>query len=322
MKKKYEDTKNYDVLIFDMNNLYHRASNAEDKTFAIYKNAKLLTQGISGSLSRIDKYMKKFLKNGGQIYFLFDNSNGGENPVKGVYSFYKEGRKTYTKPFYRGLDLLEFILKSYADNNYILRTCDLEADDWVKPVTDKIILDNKKALMISTDMDFTRSLSDDIHWYSFYNKKIFTPSDFEMKYGFKPTESSITFYKCFYGDSADGIEGVYPQMSPKKFQYIIDNFKDMKEFLQGCREKSIPLFNSSICARMLKEKHKLSGLWELISYTPISESAYRNNLVVTKENLLKLKTIYQALGITVDKRCKSSNDLIDDMFSKEFIKRG
>ena len=310
----------YDVLIIDMNNLYHRAYSGDNESTIMYQKNKIQTQGISGSISRIQNYSKKFLKEGGSIYFLFDNSNGGERPDT-IPSFYKENRKTYSRSFYRGLDYLEVILLSYSNNNFVLRDSEYEADNWVKSILESYKNKDLKTLLISTDLDFSRSISESTHWESHYNDCVYTPLEFKSKFGFEPSEKNIAFYKSFYGDKSDNITGYYKQMSPARFNYIIENIKDMKDFLYCCRERKIPLFNDSTCDRMLREKHNLTVNWELVSYKPISQKAYERYLTPTKENILKLKTLYKALNINVDSRCKSNNDIIDDMFSKEFISR-
>ncbi|MDA3855581.1 MAG: hypothetical protein PF569_04945 [Candidatus Woesearchaeota archaeon] len=315
-----ENNKIYDTLIIDCNNLYHRAYKGDSAMQTIYNNTKLQTQGISGSLERIQTYIKKYLKEGGKIYFLFDDSNGGEK-IDDKLLGYKSNRKKEHKAFYRSLDYLEFILRHYMDNSYILRTPSIEADSWVKPLLEYERDKDKKNLMISTDMDWAGNLSENTHWYSFYNKEIFTISEFENKYKFKPTESAVCFYKSFYGDASDNIEGRYTQMTPKKFNYIIDNFKNMKGFLQGCREKSIEVFNEAIYTRMEREKYNLTTNWELIAFKEISKSVLEHNLLKTKVNLLKLNSMYQALALTIDKRVISSNDVLDNLFEKQYTKR-
>lgn len=310
----------YDVILFDCHNIYHRAYRGDEKVMTNYNNTKIQIQGISGSLTRIIQYQKSFLKEGGTCYYLFDNPTTGVKRAQAILpTDYKGNRKKESKAFYVGLNYLETILLSFRDGDKVLRESNTEADDWVKYILET--LEGKRVLLISTDLDWCRSLSEDIHWLSWYNKKIYTPKEFKEHYGFEATESSVCFYKCFYGDSSDNIVGRYIQMSPKKFQYVIDNFKDMKEFLNGCRRKKIPLFNDAIYGRMERERANLNNNWDLVTYRIIPNSDLEKYMITTKLNLLKLNQIYKGLCINVDKRTISSNDIMDSMLEKQLTQR-
>lgn len=315
----------YDFLLFDVNNIYHRAFKGDDKIATVYNNSRLETQGIYGSITRIQNQIDKYLKKDGQCYFLFDNPITAQKRAQSINPEYKSNRRKESKQFYRGLDYLEFILRNYKDNSFIVREQSTEADDWVKVILESLNLKNsdKKALMISTDLDWARSLTENTHWYSFYNKKIFSPKEFKEHYSFEVSEHSVIFFKCFYGDDSDNIIGRYKQISPVKFRYVIDNFKNMKEFLQACREKTIPLFNEAIYTRIERERFNLTNNWELISYKPITKVELSSYIVKTKVNLLKLTTMYKGLSLpnSIDKRTIGNEDVMNILFEKKMTKR-
>ncbi len=306
------------TILFDLYNVYYRAFKGEDPMQTIYNNQKLQTQGISGSIRRIQNYINKYLAEGGQCYFIFDDSNGGKRPDD---EKYKANRKKESKAFYTGINYLESILRSYRDNCYVVREL-IEADNWVKPITEKLLKEvpDRKVLLISTDMDWSRSLSENVHWLSYYNGKVYQPSDYLEKYGFYPTESAVCFYKCFHGDKSDNLDGIYPQISPVKFKYIIDSFKDMKDFLRGCREKNIPLFNDAIYDRIEREKGNLLNIWNIVSYEIIPGNL-ENYLHETKVNMLKLNQLYKGLCISVDNRAISKAGIMDALTEVQLTKR-
>lgn len=282
----------YDILIFDVHNLYYRALWKNTNRSTVIDGRTIKTGGIQRSLEMIKRRQEKYLKEGGTMYFLFDNPESRETLKKMISFEYKRNRKNMQPEFYKGLNYLETILKKWTDNGYVIREYKTEADDFVDPIVKNNI--DKDILMVSTDMDWSRCLSDKCHWLD--KREVYTPYEFEVKYGFYPTRSSVCFYKTFYGDRIDNIEGVLTQLGLTYFKMIIERYTDIYDFIYDAINNKIDFLDEGWKIRIALDRKKLTTNWKLVDFVGLDNVDLERHSTKCKLQKEKLNIIYTALG--------------------------
>ncbi len=305
-------------------NLYYRAYtyklNISD--YANVNNEKVDIKGIAGSIQMILNRIKDHLQDNGHIYFLFDNAKTLHRRQDAVDPDYKKNRKKMPKSFYRGLDYLEVILRNFINNGRVIRITSAEADDLVKPVLLQV-KDTEYTLLISTDLDWARSLSEKTHWLD--KRDIIDLDVFESKYGYPACEHSIIFHKSFYGDKTDNIVGALKQFPKVYFKSVIENYTDMKDFIFDAIKKRISYLDEGWIERIEQDKGKLYSNWDLVSFQPISNIDLERYIRKTEFNHLKLYWLYdsiQILGkVDVKRVQKTKTDIVNAFLNNEKLPR-
>lgn len=315
----------YDYLIFDCYNLmyastWNKAERLISKGDQIYH-----VEGIIEFLRRINTYIDTYLEPGGRIYWLMDNAKSSiQRYRKSLSENYKKTRVPQPDWFYKSLNNLELILKSYRNDSYLLRLKFLEADDYVPSIIKNVVHQDQKALLFSTDMDWCRSLGENVHIYK--NGDLYTKEDFYQEYRFEATYSNICFYKIFYGDETDNILSTLPTLPKLIFHEIISSFSDFYQFLNQALDSKLYYLDQGWVDKIKKERENLILNYNLVTAPEISLQELDQYQQVCKFEEKKLRVIYDFLGMYgVDPRIsmpkKSSDDYLEELLGGEEINR-
>lgn len=228
--------KKYDALIIDSVNLAYKTFKIEGETPVRISKKTVYKDSICNFIDSVEDLKSKYLSSNGQIYLLFDNYFSRAD-LRSMYIFanrkelsesYKANRKKESKEFYNSLNFLRYYYLIGPKQYHTVRINNLEADDLVKPLFEKIevIGGSTSALMITNDLDWARYLSDKVDWLPKLNE---APEDIRMlsnKLGFKVNEKSIVAYKALFGDSSDNIKGIIPHNAK--------NLEEFKNLMKKC----------------------------------------------------------------------------------------
>jgi hypothetical protein len=253
----------------------------------LYDGVELFPSLVQNTLKEIKFFKKQFGREGTNIYCLFDNCQSAINIRKIISNNqYKSNRDKDKVPkgFYKTLDLFYYLLEFYDDNIYLLRLNSNEADDLVHPLLKYIKPDvNNRAILISVDMDWSRSISPIVDWCNYTT--IYNRENFKTNYGFTPNKDKVILYKIFNGDNSDHIKPAISNLRHRESTsaMIADNFDSLDHLLEN-------LDNTSIIKDSLKEK-------------------INKNMHKVKENhqLVQLKMVYDVFGLTLEPRMLDKN---------------
>ena len=299
--------KKYNKILIDVYNVcWQWSSKKSENTSNVH------TEIIEGFFNAFESYKKRFADEHTQFYFLMDNASTLWERKK-ISPQYKQNRKKITPPnwFFRSIDLIESITSCYEDNIIYYRVPQWEADDYV-PSLISTFENGTSVLMISTDMDWCRCLSDSnivVEQYTgnAVNKSlsndngIITVESFQRKYKFKPTYKSICFYKSFYGDDSDCIKPIISELPSIYFKKIISECKNMEDFIEKIENKEIS-FDVGWSLRIKKDKDLLLDNWKLVTSPFLTKEVLAEYKHISKYNASQLKLIYANLNLTFDKR--------------------
>lgn len=302
------------ILIFDVYNLWYRVMWKNDSLTKI-DNKDVPLDAICRFFELTDSYIKKYGTSDCKTYYLFDNAKTTVlKNRKLLDEDYKKNRKIQPDYFYDGLNMIELILKFYRNNSTIYRKQGIEADDFVLPIVNEYVKEHDKVMMFSTDIDWCRCLKDDsekdikVIQYT-KNNEILTVKSFEEKYGFKPTVTNVTFWKCFYGDQSDCI---LPTLSTYPKEYFLDvllKYNHIDYFIRDALDGKLNYLDMGwrIKIKQLQERMRLN--WNLISSTDISITDMEEWKIECSYKPNKLLIIYNTLNIVgrFDNRIKNNN---------------
>jgi len=304
--------KKYNNLIIDCNNLYARAFYVcKQKT---HKLPDVINQTIQLSLKMILNLQNKFLEEDGFIYVLADNPtskitmrkelSGGE---------YKANRMKETDGYYRGIDYLLIILNNYSTTFKTVRIKHLEADDLVPSILENCI---GNSLLISTDMDWARSISISTDWYNV--KEIYDIEKFTKRFKFYPTVNSITLYKCLLGDTSDNIQGI-KNLTEQVALNIIRFYKDAFDLISSVKKNDERSYNLSEHTKkliLLNEKRIIVN-HNIIYFCEVDKNEIKTSIISGNFNSKALSILYKSMDFpnNFDPRIKNHNQSFEDIFT-------
>ena len=193
----------YDYIVIDSANLFYRCLGKNDAAEQVVRKMISFTEDLRQSLNDT-------------LYIIFDpiseydlgESKSFKFPSserKKIDENYKANRQ-YSSLYYQSILLYKKFYTYRGDKVKTIYSQEYEADDFVEPLLE-MIGPNKKVALVTTDYDWSRYISDDVHMINKGLDKPFSIKDFEEKFLFKPTKASITLYKALYGDESDNIKG-------------------------------------------------------------------------------------------------------------------
>ena len=303
--------------------MYYRAYCGSQQLTATVEGEPLITSGIYNTIRMIYKLRETHLAENGRMYYLFDNASSLENRRKDIDPEYKENRQKKDPVFYRGLDYLYLVLQVMQDGDRIIRKPRFEADDLVQPIIQSFEGRNYKVLLVSTDMDWSRSISDTVHWMvrDGASKKdvTYTKKMFEEKYGFEPSVESLCFYKSIRGDASDnipvGLKGIREEV-------LLDLIKRVKTIKNLFLSLSTLGISDKWKQALVENKGRILLNYQLVSFQPLTVAEVRGYVEITKFNKDALGLLYRSLqfnALKLDKRftVEEKPVEIDDFFSSE-----
>lgn len=195
----------FDDIVIDSANLFYRLKKESQNSLDITKKLIDFTENL----------ITTNLKKDGNIWILFDPisfSDLGESKIfvhslsrKQILPDYKANRK-YSNLYLNTIELYRKYYLHKGEKYKLVYSETYEADDYVEPLLKK--LENHKIALISTDLDFSRYINDNICLINKGFNDPFTVKEFINTFKFNPTKTSVTFYKALFGDTSDNIKGV------------------------------------------------------------------------------------------------------------------
>lgn len=267
-------------------------------TVSLDDKTETVTGGIYTSIKMVQRLERQYLEDEGEIYFIFDNVNSGENKRKIIDPDYKANRVAKDDSFYKSLDYFHFLLMNFKNNYVVVKRPGSEADDLVSPLIEEF--KNDKILLVSNDMDWFRGINENIHVAKYENKEyiIYTPEYFLNKFGFKASEKSICIYKAFRGDTSDNIpKGVSGIRENIIVNLINDGYLSIKEILNNLH--NIDYINSSWKEKIIENKPRLLLNEKLVAYEKVSMKELSDYIFVCKFSPKILKTLYKSLNFNI-----------------------
>lgn len=304
--------KKYDNLIIDCNNLWARAFYVcKQQT---QKMPDVINKTIQLSIKMILKLRKDFLIDNGKIWVLADNPtsrlvmrkelSGGE---------YKSNRMKESDGYYRGIDYLLIVLNNYSEQFKTSRIKHLEADDLVPPILEYC---SGVSLLVSTDMDWARSISSCVDWYD--TKMVYDQEAFKKHWKFYPTVDSITLYKSLLGDPSDNIQGVQ-NMTPQVALNIIANYKDVFSLLASVKKNDEKSYCLSEHTKKLitNNEKRLVINHNVIYFCEVDKPEIKACIINGTFNPKALAILYKSLDfpLNFDSRIESPKQSFGDIFS-------
>ena len=193
----------YDYIVIDSANLFYRCLGKNETAEQVVRKMISFTEDLRQSLNDT-------------LYIIFDpiseydlgESKSFKFPSserKKIDENYKANRQ-YSSLYYQSIILYKKFYTYRGDKVKTIYSQEYEADDFIEPLLE-MIGPNKKVALVTTDYDWSRYISDDVHMINKGLDKPYSIKDFEEKFLFKPTKASITLYKALYGDESDNIKG-------------------------------------------------------------------------------------------------------------------
>lgn len=193
----------YDYIVIDSANLFYRCLGENEAAEQVVRKMISFTEDLRQSLNDT-------------LYIIFDpiseydlgESKSFKFPSserKKIDENYKANRQ-YSSLYYQSILLYKKFYTYRGDKVKTIYSQEYEADDFVEPLLE-MIGPNKKVALVTTDYDWSKYISDDVHMINKGLDKPYSIKDFEEKFLFKPTKASITLYKALYGDESDNIKG-------------------------------------------------------------------------------------------------------------------
>lgn len=193
----------YDYIIIDSANLFYRCLGKNETSEQVVRKMISFTEDLRQSLNDT-------------LYIIFDpiseydlgESKSFKFPSserKKIDENYKANRQ-YSSLYYQSIVLYKKYYTYRGEKVKTIYSQEYEADDFVEPLL-AMIGPNKKVALVTTDYDWSRYISEDVHMINKGLDKPYSVKEFEEKFLFKPTKASITLYKALYGDESDNIKG-------------------------------------------------------------------------------------------------------------------
>lgn len=304
--------KQYDILIVDIFNLYYRNHFAFKDLKHKVRNKVIHTGGIYGSLRSLKIMVNKHLRPGGKVFIASDNFSSKVDMRKSIDPHYKANRDKQSKEFYRAIKFLLLILANYSDDFVIIQKQGVEADDFIPAIIESLPVD-KEALMVSTDLDWARSIDYQgrkVDWMN--GKEITTAKSFEKKYGFMPTEGRVILYKTIRGDRVDNIKIGVPNL-PKKVLINLLEYRDIFAVLGNL--EIIDDLSDTWKKKIRENASRLKLNHQLVSFIEVSQDDLKNYTSECKFNSRALRTLYKSLGFKDD-----FDPRVEQTYNKKIVK--
>lgn len=285
----------YDKIFIDISNLYARGYYVANNMISkLDDGTSIITGGIFTSVKMIQRIEREFLSPLGDLFFIFDNVHSGENKRKLIDPDYKKGRKQKEESYYKGLDILHTLLLNYKDNYITVKRPGSEADDLVSPLIQEY--GDSNILLVSNDMDWFRSISDNVHVAKYENKDytIYDREKFYEKYNFYPTSERICMYKSFRGDSSDDIPKGVPGIRETLLVELVNSYNSLSDLFKDL--DTIGFISETWKKKIKESKPRLSLNMKLVSFDKVPFEELKDYMYFSSFKPRVLKSLYKSLG--------------------------
>ena len=302
-------SRKYDRLIIDVVNVCHKTFQKNNTTLTVGSKV-VYKESICNFIRSVESLVKDYLYDDGEVYFLFDNYFSRAD-LKTSFMFadrkdldesYKQTRKKENREFYNSVNFLKYY---YLTDKPMFRTVQiqgLEADDLVKPLLQSDHCKDKTCLLVSSDLDWVRYLSDEpeVDWLPSFKEEVKTLGDVSAELGFKVTEDSIILYKAIFGDVSDNIEGMITlnDKNKEKFIEVIKDYPTTISFTTRSRTNQ----DCEMFKKINEDERKFFINIQLVSSIPCDPSHIDVNLSIGDDNKAMHKVVREAMGLDESKK--------------------
>lgn len=300
----------YDWIVFDLVNFCYKTFPRERGELSQVSNKFVYSAAAANAIRAAEFLKEQYGSPDSKIVFLVDNYLSRAD-LSSAFAYadrrnllveYKKVRKKEDKEFYNTINLVRYYFLVSPGNYFSAKIEGLEADDLLKP-----FLDYKRVtgsvLLVTSDLDWARYLSDDVHWLPSLKDTPETAKDLSVRLGFDVTEKNIVLYKAIFGDPSDNIKGLLPLN-----QSNLDNFK---LFADACphAEYATVLYRDSNWQKRWPALVDLSNQEtqfrvniQVVSTIPVARDIFDSNFVKSRESLTVYNKLREILGLSTDKK--------------------
>lgn len=278
----------YDHIFVDVFNVYHRL---KSKSTDIFVRASNVIDYIED--------MNCHLQKDGDLYLLFDPIPKTDLGEKACFRNSVTERQLIDRDYKSNrlkdpidISVISLIYKyfEYRGEKYkSVKNSYSEADDFVESLIES--LPNSKIALITTDLDWSKYISENVYFINESWDRPMTKEDFKDKYGYYPSILFLTLYKAIFGDGSDNIKSLftikrvfyYSDLKKAVFNFFdnLDNSETVKSFVRRFFE-----YTSSDC--FLKEGRNAEE--ELFLILSTADSRYGEPINIFKSNIALIRS--------------------------------
>ena len=176
---------------------------------------------INGLDTRIGSACNKLIKYHNPTHVAIVWDGNATSWRKSLYGDYKKGRKPMPEVLANMLPTLKIYLSELNVNSI---DAESEADDVIATLATKLVQNQGKAIIVSTDKGFTQLINPNIERWDHFNKAYITIEQREEGLGVE--RSQFIDYLALAGDSGNKIPGV-PGIGPKSATELLKIFRSL-----------------------------------------------------------------------------------------------
>ena len=313
-----ETIRKYDYLIIDTVNLAYKLFKHKEELPSQVGAKQIYKKSVCNFINCVQDLKDKYLHSDGEIFLLFDNYFSKAD-LKSMFMFsdrkkldeaYKSTRVKDNKEFYNSLNFIRYYYLIAPAMYHTVRIDNLEADDLVEPLLNKFNLfedKNKSALLVTSDMDWTRYLDTNIDWLSKIGENPETVTEASQRLGFKINKNNVIMYKALFGDHSDNIDGIVTlnEHNFNDFLSLTKIVKDLDDIIYMSRDADIcnqyPILKGLQKPDKKRRYETREAMYkvnvQLVSPIPCSVDSFTCHMTTGRDASSLFKTVREAIGL-------------------------
>jgi len=295
----------YDTLIIDVMNFAYRTFQHKQELPTYVSKKQVYKNAVCNFIKKLAEIEEEYLHSDGEVFLLFDNPTSRIDlqssfyfaDRKQAYAKYKSDRSKEPKEFYNSIGLLKYYFTVASSRYRTIQLPRLEADDLVEPVL-RLYCKDKKALMVTTDYDWARYVSDAVHWMPSGEPE--THEQLSNRLGFNVTTNSIVMLKSIFGDTADNIPSIAPAAMQSGFSSLAEDVTDAELLpLMSCKDSNIEKYPVLRYIRDNERQYRIN--LQLVNSIPVADKHISCITTTGRNSAPALKAVQEAIGLTAEK---------------------
>ena len=305
----------YDVIIIDTVNLAYKLFNKTEEPLLLSKKF-IYKDFICNFIKSVESLESQYLHFDGEVYLLIDNYFSRADLESAFLSLnrkqidetYKATRKKENREFYNSINFIRYYYIINSSKYHTIRIDGLEADDLVKPLVQNVLKD-KSCLLITSDLDWCRYLSEKTDWLPSLKEEPETLELLKQRLQFPVTEVNLICYKALFGDKSDNVTAMLPENEENKklFLDLIKVVTYPEQIIYMSRDEAfierypiLKCIKANDCKKIPGEKRYLSNV-QLVSTLSCSLEHLRKNTTTGTDNKTLIKAVREAIGLDTPK---------------------
>lgn len=295
----------FDALIIDSVNLSYKLFEKERPS--VVSKKLVYKEFVKSFISTVEDLKRKYLHSDGKIYLLFDNYTSRFElqsafmyaSRKEIDENYKKKRDKDTKEFYNSINLIRYYYLIGPSQYFTVRVDGLEADDLVKPLLNTDLKD-KRCLMITSDLDWCRYVSQRVHWLHHLNSEPESASQLSARLGFRVNEKNIICFKAIFGDPSDNIKGIArnAEANVSEFIRLMNKIEAPEDLIMMARNDH----SSELLMDILGNERQFTINLQLVSTINCRPEIFKANTLPGRNTETLYKSLREILGIESSKK--------------------